>query len=159
MKKAIVYSSITGNTELLANTIKDTIKDFDYIGKPIDDALDADIIYVGSWTMKFTCTSEIKEFLTKLNNKKIFIFMTAGYGSSDEFLNPIINSVKENVNSSNEIIGEFICQGKVSQTKRNAIKLMLENEHEKLVKMEEEFINGDETPSLNDISNLKKLLK
>ena len=49
MKVAIIYSSITGNTKLLAETIKNEInKDIVYFGRPIDKKIDADIYFIGS---------------------------------------------------------------------------------------------------------------
>lgn len=49
MKVAIIYSSITGNTKLLAETIKSEInKDIVYCGKPINEEIDADIYFIGS---------------------------------------------------------------------------------------------------------------
>ena len=122
MKKTIVYSSATGNTEKLAKTIFETLGEDVYCGKINDNALDADIIFIGSWAMAFTCTADIKNFAEKLNNKKVFLFMTAGYNNSDEYLNNIMSSFKGNLNNTNEIIGEFICQGKVSESKIEALK-------------------------------------
>lgn len=151
MKKSIVFSSVTGNTELLANEIKNKIGEVSYFGKPCDEALDADIIYIGSWTMANTCTPDIKEFISKINNKKVFLFVSCGYGSTDSFFGPVINSVKELVNETNEIIGEFICQGKVSSNKIEAIKKM---DEQKYNNMKDELDNSQTHPDQNDISNL-----
>ena len=122
MKKAIIYSSATGNTEKLAKVIFDTLGEDIYCGKANDEAINADVIFIGSWAMAFTCTAEIKKFAEKLENKKVFLFMTAGYDNTEEYFANIINSFKGNLNSSNEIIGEFICQGKVSESKIKALK-------------------------------------
>ncbi|OON99305.1 MAG: hypothetical protein ATN35_13305 [Epulopiscium sp. Nele67-Bin004] len=122
MKKSIVYISVTKNTELLANTIKNQFNDVSYIGSPSDEALDADIIFVGFWAQAFACPQPIKDFLAKLDNKKVFLFGTAGYGSTPEFFNPIMDAVASFVPETNKIVGTFICQGKVSEAKMNAIK-------------------------------------
>ena len=81
MKIAIVYSSNTGNTKIIAEAIKEELSNEDivYFGKP-ENNIEADIYIVGSWTDKGNCSSEIKEFLTKLNYKKIAYFGTAGFG-------------------------------------------------------------------------------
>ena len=72
MKIAIVYSSNTGNTKIIAEAIKEELSNEDivYFGKP-ENNIEADIYIVGSWTDKGNCSSEIKEFLTKLNYKKV----------------------------------------------------------------------------------------
>lgn len=154
MKNAVVFNSISGNTEQIANAIKETIGDVGYFGKPSDEALEADVIYVGSWVMAFSCTPDIKEFLAKLNGKKVFVFATAGYGSTPEFFAPIIASIKENVNSSNEIIGEFICQGKVADKKLEAIKA----DAAKYASMKDELDKSAAHPNADDISALKSKL-
>lgn len=155
MKKAIVFSSITGNTEKLANEIKNKIGDVVYFGKPDEKALEADVIYVGSWAQAFSATADIKDFMTKLNDKKVFVFMTAGYGSTDDFFAPIMESAKESINSSNEIIGQFICQGKVSENKQKAIKDM---DLAKFENMKPELDKSISHPDANDIANLVKLV-
>lgn len=155
MKNAIVFETVSGNTKLLAETIEKTVGDVGYIGAPDDKALEADVIYVGSWTMAFTCTPKIKEFLEKLNNKKVFVFQTAGYGSTPEFFQPIIDSVKANVNSSNEVIGEFICQGKVSDTKQEGIK---KADEAKYNNMKPELDKSQSHPDKADLDSLIKAL-
>lgn len=156
MKNAIVFSSASGNTKLLAETIQSTISDVVYCGKASDEALEADIIYIGSWAQAFSCTADIKEFLGKVKGKKVFIFMTAGYGSSEEFFAPIIDSVKALVDSSNEIIGEFICQGKVSEGKQKAIK---DGDEAKYNSMKAELDKSVSHPDKDDTAKLVEAVK
>ncbi len=156
MKTAIVYSSATGNTKLLADTIKATVGEVAYSGKADDAALDADVIYIGSWTQAFSCTADIKEFIGKVKGKKVFLFMTAGYGSSDDFFKPIMDSVKALVDSSNEIIGEFICQGKVSENKQKGIK---EADEAKFNTMKPELDKSQAHPDKSDTDKLADAVK
>ena len=98
MKIAIVYSSNTGNTKIIAEAIKEELSNEDivYFGKP-ENNIEADIYIVGSWTDKGNCSSEIKEFLTKLNYKKIAYFGTAGFGGQVEYYQTLFNRVKKNI--------------------------------------------------------------
>ena len=121
MKYAIVYSSITGNTKKLAETIKNKIPEC-YFGKPSDEALSADTIFFGFWTGKNSCSAEVQSFIEKLSDKKLFIFGTAGYNNTKEYFEEILSNVKAHVPSSNTIIGTYMCQGKVSDAKQDAIK-------------------------------------
>ena len=84
MKVAIIYSSITGNTKLLAETIKSEIK----------EEIDADIYFIGSWTNKGDASNDIINFLKKLKNKKIAYFGTAGYGGSTTYYDTLFSRVK-----------------------------------------------------------------
>lgn len=64
MSIAIVCSSITGNTKLIAEAIKDALKNYNivYFGMPIDNIIDADLYIVGSWTNKGNASDEIIKF-------------------------------------------------------------------------------------------------
>ncbi|MFI3202593.1 MAG: flavodoxin family protein [Eubacteriales bacterium] len=155
MKQAIVYSSATGNTKLLAETIQKALGSDVSIGGVSEDALNADVVYVGSWAQAFTCTADIKEFLEKLNNKKVFLFMTAGYGNTDDFFQPIMDSVKANVNDTNEIIGTYICQGKVSEGKQEAIKKMDMAKYESMKAKLDESVSH---PSKDDLEKLTTVI-
>lgn len=150
MKYAIVYSSITGNTKKLAETIKNKVGEC-YFGKPSDEALEADIIFIGSWAAKNSCTPDIQEFIEKLSNKKVFIFGTAGYSNTKEYFEEILNNVKSHVPSSNTIIGTYMCQGKVSDAWQNKIKESAPDKYELIKNNLEESMNH---PSEDDIKSL-----
>ena len=87
MKYAVVYSSRTGNTKMLAEVVKAELKEEDcvYFGTPDDKALEADRIYAGFWTDKGKCDEATEEFLKKLDKQEVFLFGTAGFGENDAF--------------------------------------------------------------------------
>ena len=93
MKYAIVYSSKTGNTALLANTIRETLPAADclYCGVPSAQALEAERIYVGFWTDKGTCDGETAAFLGQITNQQVFLFGTAGFGGAPAYFEKILN--------------------------------------------------------------------
>ena len=116
MKYSIYYESKTGNTKLLAEKAyeilkKDIVNFEEYKGNYID--YNEDIIIVGFWTDKGGATDNIKELLSKIENKKIILFGTAGFMSDKEYYEKIINNVKEDINESCEVIDYFMCQGKM----------------------------------------------
>ena len=118
MKYAVIFSSLTGNTKLLADAIKKHFGDDDcsYFGTPINKAIDADIYFVGFWTNKGTCDEVIAKYLKTLNHKKVFIFGTAGFGLDSNYFNSIVDHVKENINDTNKVVGNFMCTGKMQQS-------------------------------------------
>lgn len=88
MKYIIVYSSITGNTKIIADAIQDVLDESTcvYFGKTDEvPSQDAEVIFVGFWVLKGSCTDEIKKYLATLENKKIFLFGTAGFGGSEDY--------------------------------------------------------------------------
>ena len=87
MSYAIVYSSKTGNTELLADTLHSYLPQADccYFGIPNPAAMEADTLYVGFWTDKGKADESTSDFLKQLRGKQMFLFGTAGFGGSEEF--------------------------------------------------------------------------
>ena len=72
MSYSIVFSSKTGNTELIAKRISKLMGEDGcvYFGAPEQaptNATDADIVFVGSWTDKGTSTSEMAKFVRSLS--------------------------------------------------------------------------------------------
>lgn len=113
----VVYNSLTGNTKLLADTIKSVLPNNN----------NDDIVFVGFWTDKGNADSKTIEYLKLLRNKKLFLFGTCGFGGSEAYFDRILTNVKSNVDSSNEIIGEYMCQGKMPQSVRERYLKMKES--------------------------------
>ena len=116
---SIVYNSLTGNTKMLADTIKNVLPDND----------NNDIVFVGFWTDKGNADSKTIEYLKLLRNKKIFLFGTCGFGGSEAYFERILTNVKSNIDSSNEVIGEYMCQGKMPESVRNRYLKMKESDN------------------------------
>ncbi len=166
MKIAVIYSSITGNTKLLAETIKNEIKEnIVYFGKPTDEEIDADIYFIGSWTNKGDASVDIINYLNKLKNKKIAYFATAGYGGSSEYYDTLFNRVKQYIDSSNTILGSFYCQGKMPiQVKERYVKMITEHPEDKNLEVSlKNFEDALTHPDKKDLENVKnwvnKILK
>lgn len=156
MNTSIVYSSTTGNTGKLAETIQGKVASATYCGKVDNKALEADLIFVGFWACKFTCTDDVKNFLTQCKNKKIFLFGTAGYDDTQEYFDKILTAVKENIDASNEIVGEFLSMGKVSEQKQKAIKEM---DEAKFNGMKAKLDQADSHPNQSDFDKLSAMVE
>ena len=83
-KYSIIFSSLTGNTKKLADTIRAVLpaEDCDYFGAPKAEELHSEILYIGFWTDKGNADSATLELLSKLRDKKVFLFGTAGFGAA-----------------------------------------------------------------------------
>ena len=121
MSYAIVYSTRTGNSKVLANVIYNYLNPSEciYFGN-VEDAdysvYKADIIYVGFWTDQGKCDKLTEDFLTKLYNKKVFLFGSAGFGAHQEYFDKIIERIKALTPASVEIVDSFICQGRMPKS-------------------------------------------
>lgn len=117
MKLLITYSSKTGNTKKLAEGIYKYMEMADCDLKPISEVEnieDYDTILVGYWVDKGGPNTEAAEFLKTIKNKKVGIFATLGaYPDSQHGWDSLLNGEKL-VKEENEVIGKYICQGKLS---------------------------------------------
>lgn len=158
MKYAVVYSSVTGNTKKLAEVIKNKVGEC-YFGKPSDEALAADVVFVGFWAIGNSCGADVKNFIEKLSGKKVFIFGTVGYGNSKEYFDEILNNVKPHVPVSNTIIGTYICQGKVTDAIQTKIKESMPEKYELIKDKLAESVNHPNEDDINLlISEIDKII-
>ena len=73
---SIIFSSLTGNTKKLAETICAVLpaENCDYYGVPETQELHSEILYIGFWTDKGNADNATLELLSKLRGKKVFLF-------------------------------------------------------------------------------------
>ena len=92
MSYAIVFSSKTGNTRLLADTLRASLpqNECTYFGAPAPEALEAETLYIGFWTDKGHADDTLTAFLQTLKGKRIFLFGTAGFGGSAPYFEKIL---------------------------------------------------------------------
>lgn len=161
MNYSVVYATSTGNTKLLADNVAKVLgEDCTYIGQPDDKGKNVDIIFIGFWTDKGTCNEEIKKFISELKNKKVFLFGSAGAGSED-YLNMVINNVKGELDGSCEVVGEFMCQGKMQQGVKARYERMLEEKpgDEEILRLIKNFEEALNHPNEDDLTRLKNKVK
>lgn len=96
----------------------------------------------------------------EIKNKKIFLFGTAGFGGSDAYFEKILGQVKQSIDASNTVIGEYMCQGKMPQSVRERYVKMKENpEHPaNLDLLIQNFDRALSHPDSEDLERLKKSL-
>lgn len=163
MKYAIIYSSRTGNTKMLAETVQQELPQNDcvYFG-PIDEkALEADRIYIGFWTDKGTCDQNTADFIKKLKKQEIFLFGTAGFGGSADYFDKIIHRTRELFPEGAKFLGSFMCQGKMPVVVRQRYEQMKKdgNPIPNIDRMIENFDIALSHPDKQDISNLRNWLR
>lgn len=155
MSYSIVYSSRTGNTALLAQTIREALPAGDclYFGAPDARALEADTIYVGFWTDKGTCDETISSFLQSVTGQKVFLFGTAGFGGAPAYFAQILQRVEQNLKDAN-VVGSYMCQGKMPEAVRSRYLAMEESPRRTAVL--ENFEQALSHPDAQDLARLKE---
>lgn len=159
MSYAIVYSSRTGNTAQLAQAIKEALPQEEclYFGQPDAKALAAQTIYVGFWTDKGTCDESTAEFLKNLTNQKVFLFGTAGFGGSSTYFEQILDRVQQNLGQEVEVVGRYMCQGKMPQAVRDRYASM--EDSPRRTSMLENFDKALSHPDEQDLKQLKEKVR
>ncbi len=154
MTYAIVYSSKTGNTRLLAETLRDTLPADDclYCGTPSDEALRAARIYVGFWTDKGTCDADTATFLSRLTTQEVFLFGTAGFGGAPEYFDKILSAARQNLPDSVTVCGSYMCQGKMPTAVRTRYEAMEDSPRRQMM-----LDNFDAALSHPDAADLTRL--
>ena len=158
MRYAIVFSSQTGNTKLLAETLHDHLPQEAccYFGTPNPAALEADTLYVGFWTDKGNADAGAADFLKQLHGKNVFLFGTAGFGGSTAYFNKILKAVQKGLDSSNRVIGSFMCQGKMPLSVRQRYEAMKQQPLH-LPNLDALIENFDQALSHPDAEDLERL--
>ena len=156
---AILFSSVTGNTKKLADVIRETLPEetCDDFGGIENQEPTADMLYIGFWTDKGNADQATIRLLKKLKNKKVFLFGTAGFGGSEAYFSQILGRVKQSLDASNTVVGEYMCQGRMPQTVRERyVKMKEQPEHMKnLDALIENFDRALSHPDAEDLDKLK----
>lgn len=139
MKYAIVFDSVTGNTEMLATKAREVLgaEDCLYFGCPDGEgaaqaAAQADLVLAGSWVDKGTCSKGMAEFMASLGGKKVFLFGTCGFGGSQAYFDTMLGHFAKNLPETAHLVGQFMCQGKMPAAVRKHYELMLEQEESEM---------------------------
>ncbi len=163
MKVLVTYSSITGNTQKLAEGIYEGISADTKDIKPIREVTELnsyDIVLVGYWVDKGGPNEEAKKFLEGLEGKKVGLFATLGFWPDTEHgWNSLING--ENiVKEKNQIIAKFICQGKLSEKIISMFeKLPPDNPHAINNEKRKRYEIAKNHPSASDIAHAAELFR
>ncbi len=163
MTYAVVYASATGNTKMLAEEIRRTRGEETcaYFGTAGEEIPEVDLVFAGFWTDKGDCSEELAQFLEGLHNRKVFLFGTAGFGGAKEYFARILERVKGHLAPDNEVVGTYMCQGRMPQSVRTRYEGMLQQnpEDERMKAMIENFDRALEHPDQEDLERLRRAVE
>ena len=161
MTYSIVYSSKTGNTKMLADALHQALPADDclYFGAPDAQALAAERIYIGFWTDKGTCDAETAAFLAQLTQQEIFLFGTCGFGGGVAYFEQILARVRDLLPEIVQLVGSYLCPGKMPQSVRDRYVRIAEEEPAKRSHMQKMIFNFDCALSHPDANDLQALIE
>ncbi len=155
MKVCVLCDSRTGNTEQLADVIREV-----YSGNLVEDTDQADIVFLGSWTDKGSCSDAAREVAASLHGKQVFLFGTCGFGGSDAYYEQIFHRTAALLDSSNRIVGRFYCQGKMPVSVKERYQNMLRQDpgNQRMKASLENFDRALSHPDGQDLQRLRDTL-
>ena len=130
MSSLVVFSTSTGNTKKIADAIFSALKDKD---KKITDVHEINTInineferiIIGGWIDKGEIDEKAKEFLTKLKNKKLGLFVTMGGNPETDRAKNCFQEIKKSLEKNGNIIEKtFVCQGAIDPNLINKFREM-----------------------------------
>ena len=159
-KYAILFSSKTGNTRLLADAIRAALPEEDcaFFGEAgsVAEIPEVKTVYLGFWTDKGNADEAALNVLKNLRNKNVFLFGTAGFGVEDAYFQRVLNNVKASMDESNTLAGEFMCQGKMQQAVRNRY-VKMKGQPDAAPNLDQMIDNFDRALSHPDAADLENL--
>ena len=97
------------------------------------------------------------EFLKTLTNQKVFLFGTAGFGGSSAYFEQILDRVQQNLGQEVEVVGRYMCQGKMPQAVRDRYASM--EDSPRRTSMLENFDKALSHPDEQDLKQLKEKVR
>ena len=115
MKSLVVYSSLTGNTKKVGEAIAEVLAPNCDVHKVEDnpDYTGYDLVVVGYWVDKGTADAKASKYLKSIKNSKVGVFATLGAEPDSPHAVSSLQNGIDMLDSSNEVVGKFICQGKI----------------------------------------------
>lgn len=153
MRYAILYDSHTGNTANVAQAILHTLPEderlcyyssIEAIDHP-EKFADADLIFYGFWTDRGTCPERSQQLLSQLPATKIALFGTAGFGTSEDYFQKILDNAAQYLPKDASLTGTFMCAGKMPSS--------VEEQYSKLLS---DPINGEQAKQMLEKFNAVK---
>lgn len=164
MKKVLVtYSSKTGNTKKLAEGIFGGLENVEKTILPMAEVSsieEYDTILAGYWVDKGGPNEEAAAFLKTIENKKIGLFATLAFWPDSEHGYQSILNGEKLVKEKNQVIGKYICQGKIDDKMVEIFEKMPEgNPHKPTPEKRKRYKISANHPSAADIAAAAELFR
>ena len=91
--------------------------------------------------------------MQQLTGQKVFLFGTAGFGGAPAYFEQILDRVRANLGPQVQIIGTYMCQGKMPQAVRSRYEAM--EDSPRRTAMLENFDRALSHPDAQDLARLQ----
>ena len=165
LKYVVAYSSQTGNTKQIADSIFSALPVSDEEKEMVDIAesgflRDAETYFIGFPIHKGTCSMEVIDSLAELHEAGIALFATCGADPSEGYKKEIEQNVRAWIEEDNEFLGFFLCQGRMREEVRDRYASLKNDENAEMVeRMISNFDEALEHPDELDLADASYFAK
>ncbi|MCD8020197.1 MAG: flavodoxin family protein [Clostridiales bacterium] len=161
MRYAVIYQSASGNTELIAEQIFQTIDSTDKILcdlNHMDTLPEADMYFLGFGIRYNSCSLKMLDLFEKLEdlNVKYAIFATCGFLPNERYKEKLKDNLDVWLPDTSECIDMFLCQGKVEPAQQDALINQIPVDEEKIRHM---FQMGETHPDEEDFEKAEEFTR
>lgn len=129
MKILLVYSSLTGNTRRVAEAIGEELGLRAIPVKERPSANGYDLVIAGFWVDKGTADASMRVYLQDLHDVPVALFATLGADPTSEHARMCMSRAAALLGAGSQLLGQFICQGRVSEAMVEQMKKMFPPGH------------------------------
>ncbi len=158
MKSLIAYSSLTGNTKSVAQAIASVMPDpceLVSVDQAPEDLSSYDFIAIGYWVDKGMPDKKCIKFMETVKGKKVGLFGTLGAYPDSEHAKDCQEKAAA-LMEGNEILGQFICQGKVDPKVIEMMTKMAKAHHPMTEERKARIEEAKKHPNEEDFENARK---
>ena len=158
MKSLIVYSSRTGNTQSVAEAIAGVIPDPCTISsvEEAPDVSEYDFLAIGYWVDKGMPDQKAKKFMEGVKGKKVGLFGTLGAYPDSDHANDCRKKAEE-LMEGNEILGHFLCQGRIDPKVLEMMAKMASDQHPMTEERKARIEEAKKHPNQKDFEEARAL--
>lgn len=161
MKYQVIFKSQSGNTEMVARAIMQTLpqNDAQLVNMATQQpTMDAEIYFVGFGVYHGTCPLEVLELLEMLEGKKILLFGTCGIEPTEKYCSHIERTIETFMPDNCDYLGMYLCQGAMAPSAKDAIVQMNKQikEDVRIRAVEQAYQQSQSHPDAIDLENASR---
>lgn len=159
MKYAVIYQSMTGNTQKLAEHLYQALPGTDKNIFALDELAglpEAEVYLVGFGVKNTSCSLDIINLLEKVERGNLLLFATCGCPPTEQYRQEILRKLEVWLPENVDFLGLILCQGCVSDLQQ---ELWIEKMPQLEDQLEEMFIQGDSHPDDADFRQAEKIMQ
>ncbi len=162
MKSLVIYSTLTGNTKMVAEAVAEVMPNADIFAiENAPNPADYDLVAVGYWVDRGRPDNKTCKWLESLENSKIILFGTLGaYPDSDHAKESMANGEALVKDRGNIVLGSWLCQGKVDPKLLQAMaKMPNAGGHLMTEERKARIEEAKKHPNDQDLENVKQFIR